>query len=119
MDAEKFLKEHIRMCLWYRKQEFGCCACFRYKKSCLAGDAFPDSFADVNLKEYVAGVEQWSNEHPQKTRQMDFMEKFPNAMICDNGTPKACCKHLGYTMDCPTRSSCKECWNKPMEEDDK
>ena len=110
MDAIKFLMEYNRMHQLYYSN---CKKCPRYEKGC--------SLIATNkqyLEKIVADVEQWSKEHPQKTRQMDFMEKFPNAMICDDGTPKSCCKHLGYTMDCPTRSSCKECWNEPLEGDE-
>lgn len=111
MDVLKFMKERRRMCDYYSR----CFECPRADEQ----NCNIEEMSDEELKNFVNTVEQWSKEHPQKTRQMDFMEKFPNAMICDNGTPKACCKHLGYTMDCPTRSSCKECWNKPMEEEDK
>ena len=91
-----------------------CENCPRHKEGCSL-----IATSKLYLEKLVSDVEKWSKEHPQKTRQQDFLEKFPKAETNDNGTPKACCKHLGYTMDCPTRSSCKECWNKPMEEDDK
>ena len=109
MDAVKFLMEFNRM---HRNH---------YCKNCPRGEEGCATFgvSKPYLEKLVADVEKWSKEHPQKTRQQDFLEKFPKAETNDNGTPKACCKHLGYTMDCPTRSSCKECWNKPMEEEDK
>lgn len=110
MDAVKFLMEFNRM---HQIHYTDCENCPRLKEGC--------SLLATNkqyLEKIVADVEQWSKEHPQKTRQQDFLEKFPKAETNNNGTPKACCKHLGYTIDCPTRSSCKECWNKPMEEDD-
>lgn len=108
MDAVKFLMEFNRM---HRNH---------YCKNCPRGEEWCATFgvSKPYLEKLVADVEKWSKEHPQKTRQMDFMEKFPNAMICGDGTPKACCKHLGYTMDCPTILNCKECWNKPMEDDE-
>lgn len=105
------------MCLWYRKQG-SCEGCFRYKESCLAGDVFLGSFKGVNLKEYVAGVEQWSNDHPVKTIQQDFLEKYPNAMMCNDDSPRVCCKHLGYIMSCPEDKNCKECWNTTLEDDE-
>lgn len=111
MNAVKFLVEYNRMHQIYYTD---CENCPRHKEGCsLIATSKP------YLEKLVSDVEKWSKEHPQKTRQQDFLEKFPKAETNDNGTPKACCKHLGYTMDCPTRSSCKECWNKPMEEDDK
>lgn len=108
MDAVKFLMEFNRM---HRNH---------YCKNCPRGEEWCATFgvSKPYLEKLVADVEKWSKEHPQKTRQMDFMEKFPNAMICGDGTPKACCKHLGYTMDCPTILNCKECWNEPLEGDE-
>lgn len=41
---------------------------------------FDDSPEDV-----VAEVEQWSKEHPRKTRQSVFLEQWPNAKIPDCG----------------------------------
>lgn len=38
---------------------------------------------DANL--FVDLVEQWSEEHPYKTRQSEFMKIFPNAGIDDDG----------------------------------
>lgn len=108
MDAVKFLMEFSRMHNYY---DIDCRNCPRDKEGCSLLGTQDKPY----LEKLVADVEKWSKEHPQKTRQQDFLEKFPKAETNDNGTPKACCKHLGYTMNCPTRSSCKECWNKPME----
>lgn len=41
---------------------------------------FNDSPEDV-----VAEVEQWSKEHPCKTRQSVFLEQYPEARIGDDG----------------------------------
>lgn len=118
MDAEKFLKEHIRMCQWYEKQKDGCALCPRYKEACPEGWDFITFFSMVNIKEYISTIEQWSNDHPVKTIQQDFLEKYPNAMMCNDDSPKACCKHLGYIMSCPENKNCKECWNTPLEDDE-
>lgn len=119
MKAEIFLKEHIRMCLWFRNQGFGCVHCSRYNKACLVvGGSFPDMIADLDLsdlKEYVSQVEKWSKEHPVKTRLMDFMEKYPNAKIECDGTPLVCCADLGYINSC--QYDCCECWNTQLEDE--
>lgn len=112
MDAVKFLMEFDRMHHHFDCED-DCEGCLRQKEGCSLTDR-----SKPYLEKLVSDVEKWSKEHPQKTRQMDFMEKFPNAMICGDGTPKACCKHLGYTMDCPTILNCKECWNEPLEGDE-
>lgn len=37
----------------------------------------------TNYNALVAQVEQWSKEHPVKTRQSEFLKMFPNALITD------------------------------------
>ena len=65
---------------------------------------------------------KWAKEHPQKTILMDFLEKYPNAKLDDDGTPEGPCPyHLGYDDDddCiygDVYDSCKKCWNRPMED---
>lgn len=117
MDAEKFLKEHIRMCLWYRGKKEGCALCPRYRCYCLGGNGIIDFFPALDIKEYILMVEEWSKEHPEKTRQQDFLEKFPKAETDDNGMPNFCCAKLGYTCDC-SKTDCCECWNTPLEDDE-
>lgn len=34
---------------------------------------------------FVAQVEQWTKEHPVKTRQSEFLKMYPNAKIDDDG----------------------------------
>lgn len=67
-------------------------------------------------KGIVEFVERWSKNHPQKTRLQDFLEKYPNAPIEVDGTPKVCCENLGYSKDCNAEVDCVSCWNKVMEE---
>lgn len=67
-------------------------------------------------KGIVQFVEQWSKDHPQKTRKKDFLERYPNAPIEVDGTPKACCENLGYCKDCNAEVDCINCWNTVMEE---
>lgn len=67
-------------------------------------------------------LSKWAEEHPQKTILMDFLEKYPNAKLDDDGTPEGPCPfHLGYDDDdnCiygDVYDSCKKCWNRPLEE---
>lgn len=68
-----------------------------------------------NMEEVVQIVEQWSKEHPQKTRLDDFKEKYPNALMYIDGTPKVCCLSLGYVCNCG-KTTCEECWSTPLEE---
>ena len=64
-------------------------------------------------------MEQWSKEHPKKTRLQDFLEKYPNAPKISDGTPRVCAAALGYRNFCEIRSddiNCKNCWNHILEE---
>lgn len=73
---------------------------------------------DKTFEERVAFVEQWSKEHPQKTRMQDFLEKYPNGMMDKQaGIPTVCCEKLGYVKECYSPIGCPACWNQPVEED--
>lgn len=69
-------------------------------------------------------VQKWSDGHPQKTFLTDFLEKYPNAPLEENGTPRFCPYDLdlGYMTkeDCYMMTKedfddcsqyCKQCWN--------
>ena len=65
---------------------------------------------------------KWDKEHPVKTILQDFLEKYPNAKLDDDGIPKRVCPYqLGYDGDdgCiydDIYGYCKQCWNRPMED---
>lgn len=107
MDAVNFLKEFKRMCQSYQR----CAICPLNDTECCAMLPFYDIGEDI-----VRIVEQWSKDYPQKTRLQDFLEKYPNAPMEVDGTPKVCCENLGYCKDCNAEVDCVSCWNKAMEE---
>ena len=80
MDALEFLKEHKRMCNEYSRSYNGCCECPLAESRCVIGSTAPDE----DLKKMIVAVEQWSKEHPRKTRQSVFLEQWPN-VITNNG----------------------------------
>ena len=111
MDVLKFMKERRRMCNYYPR----CFECPRADEP----NCNIEEMSDEELENFVNTVEQWSKEHPQRTRLQDFREKYPNAQICESGLPSACCKSLGYCKSCdPVGNNCEVCWNMPVEEDD-
>lgn len=74
-------------------------------------------------EEEVARIEQWSKEHPIKTRQSLFLEQWPNAEIDCQGVIAIDPCDLDSTMhgkdgDC-YNGNCDECrldfWTKEME----
>lgn len=111
MDVLTFLKEYSRMCNSY-VSEWNCHGCPRATEAtCEITDLGPEG-----IKKLISDVDQWSKKHPQKTRLQDFLEKYPNAPVDGNGTPQACCEHLGYcTKSCdPFELTCKDCWDIPI-----
>ena len=105
------------MCKKYAYMESGGEDCFYecafYGKHCnLACD-------DIDAKEAVSKVEQWSQSHPQKTMMDDFFEKFPNAPKDEDNNPELCPYQLGYELEeqklCKDKLfDCKTCWNRIM-----
>lgn len=70
-------------------------------------------------KKAIAIVQNWSDEHPQKTYLSEFLKHYPNAPLADNGTPDICPEKLGLTdIKKPCFGDCVECWNQPIEESD-
>lgn len=107
MDAVKFLMEFNRM---HRNH---------YCKNCPRGEEGCATFgvSKPYLEKLVADVEKWSKEHPQKTRLTDILEKFPKVEIDNHGLPNLCCAKLGYACSC-LKSTCRDCWNTPLEDDE-
>lgn len=109
MEFKEFYQKYRRMCESYKN----CKGCPRDYKGCLDFERI-----GVELDELENDVEQWSKEHPKRTRLQDFREKYPNALLYYDGTPKPCCSDLGYCKECPEVTTCEECWNMPVEEDE-
>ena len=107
MDVLKFMKERRRMCDYYSR----CLECPRADEP----NCNIEEMSDEELENFVNTVEQWSKEHPQRTRLQNLLEKFPKAEIDKEGLPFFCCAGLGYVCTC-AKSTCKDCWNMPVEE---
>ena len=86
MDALEFLKERKRMCTSYR----GCDGCPLEGTYC----ALSNTTDDKDCERIIATVEQWSKEHPRKTRQSVFLEKWPEAEIDVNGVIRLCPRNI-------------------------
>jgi hypothetical protein len=60
---------------------------------------------------------RWLDEHPLKTRKQEFLEKFPNAKLLNDGTPNVCCEDIGYNEDAENcKGMCEDCWNKLIDD---
>ena len=86
MDTLEFLREQMRMCNLYSNSYNGCCDCPLVESHCVIGSIT----SDEDLKKMITIVEQWSKEHPRKTRQSVFLEQWPEAEIDANGVIHIC-----------------------------
>lgn len=107
MDAIKYLEIKKRIC------EEGCSKCP------LASQNNDENVLCVNYEntyptKAIEIVEKWAEEHPRKTMQMDFLEKYPNAPLRWDGVPCACPWALGYVEKRECFNFCKDCWNRPL-----
>lgn len=118
MDALEFLKEERRMCASFDAMcvkcplgDTGCCV--------IIGNT------NRELENEVATVEQWSKEHPRKTRQSVFLEQWPEAWTYADGVLSICPNrvadwHRGTLGTCISGSKiCEDCrrefWTKEVE----
>lgn len=113
----QFLREWKRMCSWYK----GCCGCPLDPTKCNISDIK----SDEDRKKIIATVERWSKEHPGKTRQSKFLNRYPNVVLDGNGiiniSPcKVDPKQYSFNSNnCRKFRSCGECrrefWGQEVE----
>ena len=103
MDVAEFFSEFRRMC----KSSSNCTKCEYHGDRC-------DNAIEL-LEKTVAEVEQWSKEHPRKTRQDVFMGQWPEAEIDKCECLMLCPRRVsaGYRnqykdLDCMNRV-CSDC----------
>ena len=114
MDALEFLMERKRLCGSYK----GCVGCPFGAADCVVRDMTSEN----TCKRIVAAVEQWSKEHPRKTRQSVFLEQWPDAKVFVDGVIDLCpqelnshypCQSTDYEMRCQTCR--REFWMQEVE----
>ena len=103
MEALEFLKERKRMCNCYKD----CCECPLEAAICTASSTMPDG----DYEKIIAAVEQWSKEHPRKTRQSVFLEQWPNCIVDRDGTVGMCPRNVdkNYICDLNRYTGCLDC----------
>ncbi len=105
MDALEFLIERKRMCNLCKH----CEGCPLERAGCGLGTSAPDA----EYEKIIAAVEQWSKEHPRKTRQSVFLEQCPEAELHIDGVLWLCPKrvsvaHRNDNSRCAT-ITCNDC----------
>ena len=115
MDAVTYIKEYKRMCEYFDSKENPARACEGCPLEWLPNGCHMIEIAD-NAEKCVAAVEQWSKEHPVKTRQSEFLKMWPCAEIGDDGLPNVapCQLYVGLVHgeskeECENRGLCVEC----------
>ncbi len=84
MDAVEYLKTLRRMCNKYGHCE-GCPIHDGKERSCGIIAVEAQSFVDT-----VEAVNKWAKEHPVRTRQSVFLERYPNAKTGEDGVLNIC-----------------------------
>lgn len=100
MEALEFLKERKRMCKSYPR----CDGCPLREPNC-------NLTTDEDYTRAIITVEQWSKEHPRKTRQSVFLEQWPNCMMDSNGAVGICPRNVEKNYGCKLNCAggCPDC----------
>ena len=103
MEAREFLEKFQKMCKTYPI----CDGCPLKDVGC--------RLTVIGIDKLLSTVESWH----RKTRKDALLEHYPNAILMDGGTPKACPKNLDSDYDCSIYTSCMKCreeyWNEAIE----
>lgn len=114
MDAVEFLKARYRLC---RSKNCPECPLQEKENCCCIMDTIEYAEKAVKI------VEQWAKDHPVKTRQSEFLKRFPNAdltrlqpcMIEKDKRPMWCGKYADFGAN----GCCDECryayWNEEVD----
>lgn len=117
----KFLQQLGRMCDSYDS----CCKCpinhmLKDGEFCLSKMATePEKAQNI-----VSGWSKANPIKPQNTILSEFIAKFPETKLNEDGTPSFCVKVLGYDyigqdMCTANKGACTLCWNTPLIEEEK
>ncbi len=108
-----FAQESNRVCNMHEH----CDTCpFSGKKQCPLA-VF--EFDNPDVQGIIDNLQKWSDEHQQKTRLDDLLEKYPKVYISSGNTPSIRPYMLGYCENCDdcVYSHCEasKCWHEPVD----
>lgn len=101
MDAIEFIRERNRMC---NAPEGSCAQCPANGNNCLVGLK-----SQLCANEQVNLVEQWSKEHPRKTRQSEFLKQWPEAELDTLGVLDLCPSRVSAAYRNCATNNCSDC----------
>lgn len=99
----EYAKELDRMCKYYLNTDSKCDKCpLKEGLDC-------NEITSITQK-HITGVQTWSDFHPVKTRQSEFLKMFPNADL-DESIITICPWQLGEITleECSSHSQCDDC----------
>lgn len=123
MDAVEFFQTVNRLCKNRSCEE---CPVYKNDMCCMVGF---DEDSIKSIEETISKVEQWAKDHPVKTRQSEFLKKFPDAYLSaitrllpcslDRTLKPLRCAKYGYLS---TTCRCNRCrddyWNEEVPDND-
>lgn len=116
--TEVFFKEYKRMCKSYLTAMRTEKECEIHRKVNNCGDCM--SFINRDTEKAIEIVQEWSDQHPVRTRLSVFKEQYPNCAKWSDGRPKSCVGMLYVVSGCVYNADgckdCWKCWNTPVEE---
>lgn len=122
MDAVEFVKTVNRLC-----KNRHCDGCPVAKEGrCMVGF---DYYSVKNIEKTISKVEQWAKDHPVKTRQSEFLKKFPDAYLsaitrllpCSLDKtlkPLRCAKYGYLSITCRCDRCRNDYWNEEVTDND-
>lgn len=122
MDAVKFIMTVRRIC-----KNQGCAKCPVCKEGMCMVESGGNS--SESIVETISKVEQWAKDHPVKTRQSEFLKKFPNAYLntitrllpCSLDKtlkPLRCAKYGYLSITCRCDRCRDDYWNEEVTDND-
>lgn len=120
MDAVEFFKTVNRIC---KNKDCKECPVYKNNTCCMVG--FDDD-STKSIEETVLKVEQWSKDHPVKTRQSEFLKMFPNAdltrllpcQVEKDKRPMRCAKYGYLSITCRCDRCRDDYWNEEVTDND-
>lgn len=107
-----FAQESNRVCNMHEH----CDTCpFSGKKQCPLA-VF--EFDNPDVQGIIDNLQKWSDEHLQKTRLEDLLEKYPNfKLFSEAGRPMYKPRVFGYCDSCATcpNNKAEHCWHEPVD----
>ena len=126
MDTVEFFKTANRLC-----KDQGCKECPACKEGvCMVMRMIRlDDNSVKSIEETISKVEQWAKDHPVKTRQSEFLKKFPNAYLntitrllpCSLDRtlkPLRCAKYCYLSITCRCDKCRDDYWNEEVTDND-